>query len=233
MNAVNQKKAKAIRRAQGPPSPVRRKGAHTSFWASWKGVVVASGIVAVIVGSFVIPKLLENNTPSAGASHAMDMGAKQGAGLPVGSPVPSFSGRDLISGRAISSQSVYAHKTLLFFSEGVMCQACFQQIQGLERFGSALKQRGIELVSITPDGPDALRQAISQYGIRTPMISDENRSMSEAFNTLGQGMHGDTPGHAFALIDKGKVLWYRDYWLAPYRTMYVDPQKLLADIPSA
>jgi hypothetical protein len=29
------------------------------------------------------------------------------------------------------------------------------------------------------------------------------------------------------------VLWYRDYWLAPYRTMYVQTQKLLADIPMA
>ena len=56
--------------------------------------------------------------------------------------------------------------------------------------------------------------------------------MSEAFNTLGLGMHANTPGHAFALIDRGKVLWYRDYWLAPYRTMYVAPEKLLRDIPS-
>jgi len=64
------------------------------------------------------------------------------------------------------------------------------------------------------------------------MISDASRSMSEAFNTLGQGMHSDTPGHAFALIDKGRVLWYRDYWLAPYHSMYVQPKQLLADIPS-
>ena len=52
------------------------------------------------------------------------------------------------------------------------------------------------------------------------------------FNTLGAGMHADTPGHAFALIDKGKVLWYRDYWLPPTRSMYVSPSKLLADIPA-
>jgi peroxiredoxin Q/BCP len=211
---------------------VQRKGASTSFWMSWRGAAVGGAIVAVIVGSFVVPKLVNSSTPSAGAEHAMAMGADQGGGLPVGSAVPSFSGRDVISGRAITSRSVYPYKTLLFFSEGVMCQACFEQIQGLQRFGAALKQRGIQLVSITPDSAGELRQAISQYGITTPMISDASRSMSQAFNTLGQGMHGDTPGHAFALIDKGKVLWYRDYWLAPYRTMYVDPQKLLAEIPS-
>jgi hypothetical protein len=46
-------------------------------------------------------------------------------------------------------------------------------------------------------------------------------------------MHADTPGHAFALIYQGKVLWYRDYYLAPYGTMYVPPNKLLADIAMA
>ncbi len=162
----------------------------------------------------------------------MSMGADQGAGLPAGAAVPTFSEHDVVTGRSITSRSIFRHKTLLFFSEGVMCQACFEQIQGLERVGSSLKHRGIQLVSITPDSPDALRQAIGQYGIRTPMISDESRAMSEAFNTLGQGMHADTPGHAFVLVDRGRVLWYRDYWLSPWRTMYVDPNKLLKDIPT-
>lgn len=161
----------------------------------------------------------------------MALGAKQGAGLPVGSTVPSFSERDLLSGQPITATTVYGQKTLLFFSEGVMCQACFEQIRGLQQLGAELKRRGIHLVSITPDSPSDLRQAIAQYGITTSVISDSDRSMSEAFNTLGQGMHGDTPGHAFALISTGKVLWYRDYWLTPYRTMFVQPEKLLAEIP--
>jgi peroxiredoxin len=190
-------------------------------------------VVALVAASFVLPGVLNKKTTSAGADHATAMGVDQGAGLPAGSGVPSFSERDLLTGKAITSQSVYRGKTLLFFSEGVMCQACFEQIQGLEQVGAELKKRGIQLVSITPDSPSDLRQAISQYGITTPVISDSDRSMSEAFNTLGQGMHADTPGHAFALIDKGKVLWYRDYWLAPYRTMYVQPQKLLVDISTA
>jgi hypothetical protein len=56
--------------------------------------------------------------------------------------------------------------------------------------------------------------------------------MSAAFNTLGRGMHADTPGHGFALIYHGKLLWYRDCWLPPYQTMYVQPSTLVNDIPS-
>jgi hypothetical protein len=65
------------------------------------------------------------------------------------------------------------------------------------------------------------------------MVADDDLTMSSAFDTLGQGMHPDTPGHAFVLIDeRGKVVWQRDYWLEPYRTMYVDPSRLLTEIPA-
>ncbi len=189
--------------------------------------------MALIAASFVLPGVFNKKTDSAGAAHAIAMGAEQGEGLPVGSSVPAFTERDLLTGKPISSKTVDGQKTLVFFSEGVMCQACFEQIQGLQRFGAELQKRGIQLVSVTPDSPSDLEQAAQQYGITTPLISDFDRNMSEAFNTLGQGMHADTPGHAFALLDRGKVLWYRDYWLAPYREMYVQPKQLLADIPSA
>jgi hypothetical protein len=36
-------------------------------------------------------------------------------------------------------------------------------------------------------------------------------------------MHGDTPGHAFALIDSGEVRWYHDCWLAPAKVIAARP----------
>lgn len=224
-------KVKAARRAARAAQPPSRRWATQPFWRSWKGALAAIAIAAVVTGSFVLPDVLDKK-PEASSHAAMEMGIDQGAGLPAGSSVPSFSERDVETGKAITSASVYGTKTLLFFSEGVMCQACFEQIKGLEKFGAELDRRGIQLVSITPDSPSDLRRAVSDYGIGTPMIADDDRDMSEAFNTLGQGMHGDAPGHAFVLVDRGRVLWYRDYWLAPTRSMYVDPRQLLADIPT-
>ena len=136
-----------------------------------------------------------------------------------------------MTGKVVDSSTVYSQRTLLFFSEGVACQACLEQIRGLQQVGAEMAGRGIQLVSITPDPPGVLRQAMAEYGITTPVISDSSLMTSTAFNTLGQGMHSGTPGHAFALIYRGKVLWYRDFWLAPYRTMYVQPKSLLASLP--
>jgi peroxiredoxin len=231
---VSGKKAKAVRKAVRVQAPQRRQQPR-SFWSSWTGWAVGVGVVALIAASFVVPKLVNggsNSTPA--AAHAgLAMASDRGKGLKVGAPVPAFSEVNVETGQPISSSSLYRHKTLLFFSEGVMCQACFEQIKGLEQMGSQLAKRGIRLVSITPDSPRELKQAIGQYGIRSPMISDDNGDMSQAFNTLGLGMHGDTPGHAFALIDRGKVRWYHDYWLSPDRMMYVDPQRVIAALPSA
>lgn len=219
-----------------PPvkSTSRSGAAANSFWRSWKGGTIGVAVVAIIAASFVLPDVINNKSTSTSAAHAMAMatGAKHGEGLKAGSRVPAFSERNVETGQTISSKTLYAHKTLLFFSEGVMCQACFEQIKGLEQVGDQLAKRGITLVSITPDSAGDLKQMIGQYGITSPMIADNDRTMSQAFNTLGAGMHADTPGHAFALIDKGKVLWYRDYWLPPSRSMYVEPAKLLAEIPA-
>jgi peroxiredoxin Q/BCP len=226
------RKARAARQAvRADLGPTRSEGARKGFWTSWKGAVAGLVVALVIAGSFVLPDALRTE-PTAPSQAGREMGAAAGEGLPAGSPVPAFSERDVETGKAITSASVYGRKTLLFFSEGVMCQACFEQIRGLEKFGAELEMRGIRLVSITPDSPSDLRQAVSHYGITTPMIADDDRDMSGAFNTLGKGMHGDTPGHAFALVSKGKVLWYRDYWLPPDESMYVKPEKLLADIPT-
>jgi len=222
------KKAKAARRATRDAAHGRT---HTSPRVeSWKAVLITLAVIAVIGGSFVVPKLLNGSSTSRVTHAGMGMNEEVGTGLTIGAQVPAFSEVDVETGQPISSKTVSAQRTLLFFSEGIMCQACFEQIKDLEQMGAELRARGIRLVSITPDSPAELKQAIAQYGIEGPMISDVDRSMSKTFNTLGLGMHADTPGHAFALIENGTVRWYHDYWLPPERSMYVDPKQLLADL---
>ena len=231
MRRVSQKKARAGRTAAVQSLKPRSKRARTTFWRSWKGGLTGLAVVALIGASFVVPKLTSDKQTSASQGHSM-AGVSTGDGPAIGS-APAFDERNVISGQAISSQTLRGKQTLLFFSEGVMCQACLQQIRDIDQVGNELAKRHIRLVSITPDTPGELKQAIGQYGITSPMISDTDRSMSEAFNALGKGMHADTPGHAFVLIDgQGRVLWQRDYYQPPYRLMYVKPAQLLRDVPT-
>lgn len=219
--------SKQERKSRRPVQAPKRRGGEQRR-VPWAGLAIAAGVLALLGATFVVPRLLEgDSTPAA-------LGGPQatGDGPAIGSLV-RFDEREVAGGRAISSRALAGKKTLLFFSEGVMCQACFEQIRDIEAVGDKLAKRGVRLVSITPDSSDVLREAVGQYGIQSPMIADDNRDMSAAFDVLGKGMHQDTPGHAFILLDEtGRVVWARDYWLPPYRTMYVEPEKLLADIPS-
>lgn len=146
-----------------------------------------------------------------------------------GEPAPPFSETDVVTGEPVSSSALEGKNVLLFFSEGVMCQACFVQIQALQLRAEELTDRGLVLVNITPDEPDLLREAVAAYDITTPLVSDEDRDMSLAYDVLGTvgAMHPDTPGHTFILVDAdGQIRWRRDY-----EVMYVEPDELLAALP--
>jgi peroxiredoxin len=159
----------------------------------------------------------------------LSTGKRSSAGNRLASgPAPAFAAGDVVSGRPLSSHYFKSHQdTLLFFSEGVMCQACLEQIQSLERMSGQLTKRHISLVSITPDSPAELRQAAASYKIHTPLLSDESRRMSMDYDVLGLGMHADMPGHTFILVDRhGVIRWRHDY-----TTMFVPPAELLKAIP--
>jgi peroxiredoxin Q/BCP len=179
---------------------------------AWWGVALAVAVAAAVV--LVV---------AAGKSE------KPGpAGERVSSgPAPAFSERDVSSGAPVTSDGLRGESVLLFFNEGVMCQACFEQIQSLQQRSGELRKHGLTLVNITTDPPDVLREAVQAYGIETPMISDESKDMSTAYGAIGQGMHPDTDGHTFVLIDEdGRIRWRRDY-----TTMFVQPDRLFAEIP--
>jgi peroxiredoxin len=142
-------------------------------------------------------------------------------------PAPTFAATDVVSGRVLTSSYFKNRDTLLFFSEGVMCQSCLEQIQSLEGISGQLAKRHLSLVSITPDSPAELEQAVQQYKITTPLLTDESRRMSTDYDVLGLGMHADMPGHTFILVDRhGVIRWRHDY-----TEMYVPTGELMKAIP--
>lgn len=71
---------------------------------------------------------------------------------------------------------------------------------------------GVSLVSITIDTLPQLAAAAREFGTRSPLLSDEERTVSEAYGVLQWAMSSGEPGHTFVLVGKdGKVRWIRDY----------------------
>ena len=148
--------------------------------------------------------------------------------LALGTTAPDFSVADVVGGGELSRADLEGRPALLFFSEGAACQACMVQTADLE---GPLDKAGVQLVSVTTDSADVLRQVASDYGITTPLLSDESTAMSAAYGMLGRGGmgHPDTNGHAFALLDAdGKLVWEQ-----AYAEMYVPAKKIVSAVQGA
>jgi peroxiredoxin len=114
---------------------------------------------------------------------------------------------------------------LLFFSMGVGCDGCFLQIPEVEH---QLAARGIALVPIMVDPAEWLAADADRLGVERPILVDADRSVSDAYDMLGQHGHGDTPSHSFALVNaNGQIEWVRHY-----AEMFVPADRLLADLPA-
>lgn len=182
------------------------------------------GAIAVVAAGLVALAAL---LPGPGGSGHGESASGSSAGPKVGSKAPAFSLTDVVSGKNVTPASLVGKKTLLFFSEGVNCQACMVQAAELQNNGS-LASAGIGLVSVTTDAPRLLSQAAEQYGIKSPLLADQTGAMSRAYGMLGHGGmgHPTQDGHAFMLLDpNGQVLWHK-----AYQSMYVEPAELLSDM---
>lgn len=107
---------------------------------------------------------------------------------------------------------------LLYFSEGAGCQSCIVQMGEIEKQAEAFADEDVVVLPIVMNTRDQITADMATYGVTTPFLLDDGTA-SEAYGTLGKGMHAGLPGHSFVLIDKeGQQRWYGEYpsmWLAP------------------
>ena len=107
---------------------------------------------------------------------------------------------------------------LLYFSEGAGCQSCIVQMGEIEKQAKAFAAEDITVLPIVMNTREQITADMTANGVTTPFLLDDG-TVSEAYGTLGKGMHAGLPGHSFVLIDRqGRQRWYGEYpsmWLAP------------------
>jgi peroxiredoxin len=146
----------------------------------------------------------------------------------VGAQAPTFT-LPSTGGGSVSLADFRGKDVLLYFSEGVGCDACFYQMQNLEQNATKLSAEGITVVPIVVNPADQVRVELDRFGLRTPFLVDANESVSSSYGVIGTGMHANLPGHSFILVDAaGRIAWSGDY-----PSMFVTTDQLLSDIGSA
>ena len=114
---------------------------------------------------------------------------------------------------------------LLYFSEGAGCQSCLVQMGEIEKRAEAFAAEDVTVLPIVMNTREQILADMEVNGVTTPFLLDDG-TVSDAYGTLGKGMHAGLPGHSFVLIDKqGQQLWYGEY-----PSMWLDPGELLDEI---
>jgi peroxiredoxin len=140
----------------------------------------------------------------------------------LGSPAPLF---ELAStdGTMTSLGDHRGHDVLLYFSEGVGCDACFYQQATIEAEQERFTDAGLTVVPVVVNPAADVRRELDRFGLSTPFLIDPDRSVSAAYDTIGRGHHADLPGHSFVLVDgDGTMRWRLDE-----PSMFVEPSRLV------
>jgi peroxiredoxin len=131
---------------------------------------------------------------------------------PLSGAAPDFT-LPSVNGQPVTLSSYKGQRNvLLFFNEGYGCAPCWQQAQDIQKRSADLQAANTEFLDIMVDPTSLIKNEVSRWGLKMPVLSDTNRAVSRQYNTLGFGMHADKPNHTFVFIDKdGEIRWWQDY----------------------
>jgi peroxiredoxin len=130
------------------------------------------------------------------------------------------------AGGSVSLSDLAGHNVLLYFNEGVGCDACFYQTIELEKAGAELAEKDVTLLPIVMNPVESVQGELGRFQITTPYLIDVDGSVSRAYGVLGKGMHADLPGHGFVFIDAtGQIRWEKEY-----PSMYASASEVLGAV---
>ena len=161
-------------------------------------------------------------------------GSSSTNGLISSGRAPDFTLPSTNGGSVTLSNYTSRGDVLLYFMEGIGCQACWSQLTDMQNDIAQFNALNVTIITITTDPIGVLTNYVSQTGITLPVLSDSNGQVYNEYGAMVYSMHpGQTPGHSFVLVNRsGDIIWSYD----AYRTggvMYVPVGNILQSIRTA
>ncbi|WP_122263707.1 peroxiredoxin family protein [Ornithinimicrobium cerasi] len=127
------------------------------------------------------------------------------------------------TGQTVSLADYRGSPVLLYFNEGAGCASCTQQMAEIEK-NPGFADAGIVVLPIVMNTAAQIQVDLDAFGVSTPYLLDDG-AVSQAYGTLGKGMHAGLPGHGFVLVDAEGM----QRWQGNYPSMWLDPDDLLRE----
>lgn len=115
---------------------------------------------------------------------------------------PAFSLPDS-TGKLWSPADFLGKPTVLFFFKGNGCIHCVEQVTLFKKQAHAFADKGIQLVGVSTDATDELREALAAKPSSFPILSDSQLTGFRAYHCVGsETLHG-----TFLLDAAGQIRW--------------------------
>ena len=137
------------------------------------------------------------------------------AKLKVGAKAPAFSLWDQ-TGKRVRLADFKGRRVVVYFYPKADTPGCTTQACSLQEALPTLRRVKAAVVGISPDPPDKQRRFADKYGLRFPLLADEDHAVANAWGAWGdRTLYGRTfkgiIRSAFVLDENGKVaaVFYR------------------------
>ncbi len=129
---------------------------------------------------------------------------QKGSPLPVGAPAPMLDALDQ-NGQVIHFADLYARSlVLVYFYPKASTPGCTAQACSLRDSFSSISARGLEVLGVSADRPEAQKKFQSAYALPFPLVADYDGKVADAFGV--SRILGFTARQSF-LIKDGKIAW--------------------------
>ena len=126
--------------------------------------------------------------------------------LAVGAPAPEITAVDQ-DGKDVNFKDVYAKgATLVYFYPKADTPGCTKQGCSIRDGWSDLKAKGIQVLGVSEDKPDAQKKFAEKYNLPHTLIADSDGNVAKAFAVDMIPIAGLTKRQSF-LIKDGKIVW--------------------------
>jgi len=124
--------------------------------------------------------------------------------LDVGDPAPDAASRDE-NGKVVRLADFYSDGfTLVYFYPKADTPGCTAQACSLRDGFAELQERGVRVIGVSSDGPEAQRRFKEKNRLPFTLLADEDHAIAKAFGV--RLLLGMTHRQAF-LIKDGRVVW--------------------------
>lgn len=116
-----------------------------------------------------------------GAAYTIPQQPEDISPLLNGESIPAVILKD-VSGKAFDLNKAVANKpTILIFYRGGWCPFCSRQLSGLQEIVPVLEEKGYQLIAVSTDKPEGLKQSAVKQRLGYTLLSDADTKVSKLF----------------------------------------------------